>query len=158
MQGRRFEYQKALWSQARIHEISENPEDESEIWDKFDAKGFLEDEAESLESRYRPEADSDSGGVMLDSQGFGHGDNDRLKQIMDRCRDVGGVRFDNATLHEEQERELSPEEEQERQVEKAPPAQPAQHNLHPHVVDFTLGGHIPTNSPAFMPAFTIETA
>lgn len=76
-----------------------------------------------------------------------------LKQISDRCREFEGLSFYSSTLQEEQERELSPETEQEREVPRPRSARPATHSLHGDVVKFALSGTLVERSKAYMPAF-----
>ena len=74
-------------------------------------------------------------------------------------RDGGGQNQFNdsnrtcANLHEEQERELSPEIEEERHVERPPHAEPAIHHIHPEMVKFVATGALLPNTQAYQPAF-----
>jgi hypothetical protein len=65
--------------------------------------------------------------------------------IQDRCKefDVGSTH--DARMREEQEREVSQEKEEERQIERPPPAVPSRHALHEDVRTLVLTGSIPTN-------------
>lgn len=56
-------------------------------------------------------------------------------------------------LYEEQERELEPEVEQERQVERPPAAKPRPHELHPKVLEFVRTSKITVTGGAFFRAF-----
>lgn len=140
VQGQRFERQKAVWDQTR---------DKLEIsMTVSEATSLLEEEAQPLERRYRPRKTAKTAPVQ------GADDNVRLRRIQERCREVGSLNFDQTSLQEEQERELSPEIEEERQLERPPPAMPATHLVHPDVTEFVSTGRIIRNSRAFMPAFT----
>lgn len=79
------------------------------------AESLLEDEAQSLEQRYGSEGTRREEQILLrtatDKSFKG-----REKQIADiraKCQEFDIVSFDSATLQEEQERELSPENERE---------------------------------------------
>ena len=72
---------------------------------------------------------------------------------MERCREFNSLKFNSAKLQEEQERELSPEIEQERQVRKPAPAQPAAHHIHPDLVTFVSTGMLINGFQAYKPAF-----
>ncbi|KAJ4418631.1 hypothetical protein N0V82_005422 [Gnomoniopsis sp. IMI 355080] len=137
-QGRRFDEQKALW-----HEIGDG--DATSMTTSHAAK-FLEEESQSLEQRYRPEVP----GVRSNSA---HANNARAQQIHERCVEIGSLNFDEAALQGEQERELAPEVEEERQIERPPPAEAARHTLHPDLKAFVSTGVVPQGSSVFMPAF-----
>lgn len=123
-QGERFESQQSIWEKSQTPNM---------VMSKAQADEFLEDEMQSLEHRYRP---SVATGPAL----FEPSHNPNLNKIAERCRDIHDVNFVSATLQEEQERELAPEIEQERQVQKASPAEPAKHQLNPDVIKFVNQG------------------
>lgn len=137
-QGRRFDRQKAIWREA----IS----GDKTIMTAPQAVKFLEDESISLEERYRPRV----GAIESDKE---HENNEREQQISQRCEEVGSLQFDQAALQEEQERELAPEIEEERQTERPPPANAAEHAVHPDLECFVATGELPAASSAFIPAF-----
>ncbi|TKA64819.1 hypothetical protein B0A55_11903 [Friedmanniomyces simplex] len=116
----------------------------SETWE---AKAFLEDEAQSLEDRYRPSVDP-AGSLFAGSD---HAD---IKRIEQRCLDFENLSFLSTALQEEQERELSPEIEQERQVQRPASAQARKHRLHPDLVRFVATSILPPGSQAWQPAFS----
>ena len=131
---------------------------QSQIWNDITAAGatnmsrwyadkFLEPEAQSLDDRYRPKQ---SVGVVNQMQQSSIA---RMKEIEDRCSRFEDLQFSASTLQEEQERELSPEIEQERQVERPERAAPANHQLHPDVTLFVSSGKVRSESIAYMPAF-----
>lgn len=138
-QGLRFAKQQPLWK-----EITRQEDGTSRL---ECAKSFMEDEALSLEKRYRPRQTDRSVSSMIDrvearvAAGFRR-----------RCHEFGLEEVRNASFSEEQERELSPESEQERQVEKPPQSKPAEHRVHPGLDDFILNGLWPKHpfKPAFM--------
>ncbi|KAI0536541.1 hypothetical protein GGR58DRAFT_528215 [Xylaria digitata] len=119
VQGHRFLRQEELWRSAQADGIT--------CMSTTKAERFLEDEAPSIEARYRPR--------LEEATEFEHLD------------------FNLRALEEEQERELSPEVERERQVQRLDPAPPAYHFLHPDVAEFAATGRLAPNSPAYMPAF-----
>jgi hypothetical protein len=138
-QGQRFEIQSAIWAEARntghVH------------MSKDLADKFLEDEAQSLEDRYRPRSGTD---VTLFMQA---GQNKNLNLIIERCQEFNNLEFGSSTLQEEQERELSPEIEEERQVQKPAPAIPATHKIDIDLITFVTQGVPVPESKAYKPAF-----
>ncbi|KAK5712469.1 hypothetical protein LTR15_012049 [Elasticomyces elasticus] len=143
-QGVRFVRQNALWQkgQSALGETSMSQQE---------AQEYLEDEAQSLEARYRP---STASAVSL----FAGPQHDDIDRIQDRCREFENLSFSSTTLQEEQERELSPEIEQERQIQKPAAAMPLPHNLHSDLVLFVKTGNLPTQSCACQAAFnTLST-
>ncbi|KAI8949144.1 hypothetical protein F4801DRAFT_591297 [Xylaria longipes] len=119
-QGRRYETHKGLWARCRKA---------GDVLTEQLAEKFLEDEAMSLEDRYRP----------LQNQGDADVYNDAITR---RCQQFNNLELMTAVLQEEQERELAPEMEQERQDERPSPAEPEQHNLHGDILRFVITGKI----------------
>lgn len=111
------------------------------------AKKFLEKEARSLEDRYRPRPPE-----PFDTKEW-NTTNSNIREILKRCRDFEATSFDTATLQEEQERELSPEIEEEREVQRPAPMEAEQHKLHPDLVRLIDTGDFRAESEAFLPAF-----
>ena len=72
--------------------------------------------------------------------------------IQDRCKmfDVGSTH--DARMREEQEREVSQEKEEERQIERPPPAKPSRHTLHEDVQTLVSTGSTPRNVKAILSA------
>lgn len=138
-QGQRFEQQRLLWDEARTATGIDMTASQAER--------FLEEEAQTLEQRYRPRPPSE------DTRSNGESTTERLCQIKERCKEVGNTNLNEATLQEEQERELSPETEQERQLERPPPAEAARHSIHADLRSVVTSGLLSPSSPAFMPAF-----
>ncbi|RDL36009.1 uncharacterized protein BP5553_06621 [Venustampulla echinocandica] len=89
------------------------------------AKRFLEDEASSLDTRYRPRGNGKAADILRESEA-----SPQLNEILERCKRFDSLYFASATLQEVPERELSPEIEQERQVERPLTAKPKPHKLH----------------------------
>ncbi|EME77662.1 uncharacterized protein MYCFIDRAFT_84294 [Pseudocercospora fijiensis CIRAD86] len=139
VQGERFVRQEKIWKAVRRNGKTDLT--------KTHAEKFLEEEAQTLDDRYRPRQSSDQPIHLSDSTDLS------LQRIADRCREFNDLQFNSSTLQEEQERELSPEIEAERQVQRAPPAKPAPHSLHPDVRSFATTGQFARGSDAYMPAF-----
>ncbi|WQF85210.1 hypothetical protein CDEST_10224 [Colletotrichum destructivum] len=138
-QGRRYQRHEILWDEAR------GDAEETELSQK-QAEEFLEEEAQTIEVRYRPGHQLDTSQISLDNE---HCADD----ITQRLRQFGGLKLESTTFREEQERELSPEVEQEREVQKPPHATPAEHAIHPDVRTFISRGIVVKGSPAFLFAF-----
>ncbi|KAF9894652.1 hypothetical protein FE257_006540 [Aspergillus nanangensis] len=139
VQGKRFERQSNLWHDARR---------DSQM-SKRQAENFLEPESQSIEQRYRPRQEQTQ---ILCSEADG---SEMVDRIIARCDLFSSVSFASTQLQEEQERELAPEIEQERQVQRPPPANPEQHRIHPDLHLFVSTGVIDTSSTAVKPAFQI---
>lgn len=118
---------------------------------------LLEDEAQTLQDRYGFE------GRRKEEQMFLHHEWEKpyserimqLEAIRAKGREFGLTSFNNAILQEEQERELSPENEQERQVERPLAAIPYRHSVHREVELFVRQGILHRDSDAFRPAFEL---
>lgn len=136
-QGVRYYEQEALWNEEEQHFPLNGK------W----AKQFLEPEAQSLDSRYRPKTGSESAELLKRARPV-------VKlQFQHRCEEFGLINFRSLSLQEEQERELSPETEQERQVEQPSHAFPQRHSCHPDLRSFIKLGELPVGSGAVKPAF-----
>ncbi|KAF9769646.1 hypothetical protein IL306_012919 [Fusarium sp. DS 682] len=122
-QGVRFSRQQVFWSQKQGDAVSR--------W----AEQFLEEEAQTLDQRYRPR----NGPINLYSFLDGAGAS-MTKELRARCDEFGLTELHTASLQEEQERELSPETEQERQVERPPAAEPETHFVSQSLKDWILKG------------------
>ncbi len=140
VQGDRFLRQEELWKSVQAKGVTS--------MSNAHAEQFLEDEAQSINARYCPRpAEAISVANMLHSESL------RIEEIKERCDEFGDLNFNSSTLEEEQERELSPEIERERQVQRPPPAQPVSHSLHQDIKKFISTGHLMPTSPAYMRAF-----
>lgn len=131
-QGVRFNRQNVFWSQRQGNSISK--------W----AEQFLEEEAQTLDQRYRPRNGYNDLNSFLDKA-----DASMTNELRSRCDDFGLTELHTASLQEEQERELSPETEQERQVEKAPAAEPETHLVSQSLKDWILKGSSSMNVTLF---------
>ncbi|GJC89543.1 hypothetical protein ColLi_12381 [Colletotrichum liriopes] len=133
-QGQRHKRQQTLWAEARVN-------GSTQLDDHADK--FLEEEAQTLDTRYRPDHHPTSNFASQPG----------VDAITDRLLQFGGLDPDSATFREEQERELSPEVEQERQIQRPPPADPAVHYLHSDIRRSVSQGVLSAGSKAYMPAF-----
>lgn len=139
VQGRRFERQQIHWKTG--------PKTNSTLMTAEIARNFLEPEAQTVESRYQPRS------IPLTETSISRKASNRLEAIHQRCLDYGTTSLGESTLEEEQERELSPEIEEERQVEGPRPAEAAPHAVHPDLRTFVASGNLKASSSAFLPAF-----
>ncbi|VTO88436.1 unnamed protein product [Fusarium graminearum] len=138
-QGVRFDHQRHLWD-----ELNASDDRPSRL---ASAQSFKEEEALSLDRRYSPQQ-SHPDISSLDRFGSRYG-----AMMYELCQQFGLSELRTSSLQEEQERELSPEAEQESQVERPPPAQAARHSLHPDVCKFVQSGVFTRRTEAFQPAF-----
>ncbi|RYO29176.1 hypothetical protein AA0111_g6158 [Alternaria arborescens] len=113
------------------------------------AEAFLEDEAASLETRYKPRA-HDDGSAHLGNWDIS---NKNIVDIVSRCRDFEAMGFSSAALSEEQERELAPEIEEQRQVERPPRLKAYVHTVHADLKHLVNTGKVAIGSKAWGPAF-----
>ena len=121
------------------------------------AKSLLEVEAQSLEDRYGFQGRRSEEQVLLQNRREKSLSKrqTQLEAIQAKCREFELTSFKNATLQEEQERELSPENEQERQVERPLALTPCTHSVHRDVKRFVHQGILDRDSDAFQPAFEL---
>ncbi|KAN0110108.1 hypothetical protein V8E51_006495 [Hyaloscypha variabilis] len=138
-QGQRFEDQSRLWL--------EGSRKNGFVMSKGHAEKFLEDESRGLEARYRPT-------LGTDIRSFIRIDGTKNRNLIkERFEDFNNVEFDSATLQEEQERELAPEIEQERQIQKPALASPAKHGVHRDMSTFVSSGKTLLDANGYKPAF-----
>ncbi|PQE07113.1 p-loop containing nucleoside triphosphate hydrolase protein [Rutstroemia sp. NJR-2017a BVV2] len=118
-------------------------------------ESLLEREAQSLEQRYGEERAQYEEQIL--SQNMTDEllmvRNGQLNEIRTKCREFDIASFNTATLQEQQEREISPENEREQQVELPPASSPFQHYVHSDVRLFITRGILKRSSNAFQPAF-----
>lgn len=136
VQGERFERQKNLINGAKTT--------------KDDAAAFLEKEAADLETRYKPRTQDVNRFTQLSNWDMS---NPNIGAIISRCRDFEAMNFGSATLSEEQERELAPEIEEERQIERPPRLDALKHQVHEHLRRLVTTGEFVTGLEAWRPAF-----
>ncbi len=121
------------------------------------AESLLETEARTLQDRYGFGARQSEEQVLLhnvEDESLSKRET-QLEAIRAKCREFELASFNNATLREEQERELSPENEQERQVERPLALAPYNHSVHRDVKRFVHQGTLDRDSDAFQPAFEL---
>ena len=107
-----------------------------------------EPDARSLEDMYGSETQKNQSHPAFD-----------IPDMRDRLKELGVLSVGNAKVDEEQEREVSQEIEREREVQRPPPAKPAQHFLHDHVRQLVTHGVIDgattiADSSAFVQLFS----
>ena len=143
LQGDRFDRQSNLWAEAKTTDGT--------LMSAAHAEKFLDPEAQTLEKRYRPRPDSQG---LAELECLEAPRSDTIKRIAARYREFEGAsNFTSGVFQEEQERELCPELEEEREIERPADAEPANHVVHPHVTAFVVTGLLKQPSPAFKPAF-----
>ncbi|KAJ0272112.1 hypothetical protein COL940_010631 [Colletotrichum noveboracense] len=140
-QGRRHRDHRIIWKEARIGGSTD--------LDTNLARRFLEEEAQTLEQRYRPKPPKTPRTGETSSLSSIEGPD----AIVERLIELDGLEEDSATFREEQERELSPEIEQEREIQRPPSEEPAEHFLHPDIRRFVSHGVLPKDSKSFTSAF-----
>ena len=121
------------------------------------ARSLLQVEAQSLQVRYGLEKRrSEEQSLLYDGREKSLSKREtQLIAMRAKCREFEVPSFNNATLREEQERELSPDNEQERQVERPSALEPCNHRLHQDVTSFARHGILDRDSAAFQPAFEL---
>ncbi|KAM3450666.1 hypothetical protein MY3296_005937 [Beauveria thailandica] len=148
IQGARFYHQKTTWDSATT--------EDGITLTKEKAEAFLEEEAQTIENRYRPTSQTAETDATLSSFAnltLEEGEDSPLRSIQNRCDEFGISHFRSAALQEEQEKELAPEIEQERQIERPPAMSPAKHELHRDLIEIVTTGRIEMKSAALRPAF-----
>ncbi|KAF5718422.1 hypothetical protein FMUND_5281 [Fusarium mundagurra] len=129
-QGVRFSKQEAIWSRLCDNDTK--------------ADEFLEEEGRSLRERYLPRKG------VTDLSSLTEGLNDSVAKVFkSRCEDFGLERLSSCSLQEEQERELAPETQHERQVEKVPALKPDTHSVNRPLQEWIADGSFPELSTAF---------
>ncbi|PHH60875.1 hypothetical protein CDD81_1080 [Ophiocordyceps australis] len=144
MQGARFERQRAIWADVARGEGME--------MSATDAGRFLEQERQTLAERYQPSRKGQRCGLVLEAP-LDAASRDRISQINQRCASFKIVDYATSALEEEQERELAPEVEKEKQIERPPAAKPRRHQIDPALGRFIATGRLPTSFSVFIPAF-----
>lgn len=139
VQGHRFEKQRVIWESVTNSDGIQLPLEQ--------AKEFLETEMQSLDDRYRPRSTEEE-----PAKHSRFDETPRSELIWKRCVEFGNTELRSSVLWEEQERELSPEIVQERQIERPRPIEPGKHTIHPKVIKFVASGLFDHSEP-FFPAF-----
>ena len=147
VQGARFAHHEVAWSDGdRVPWISEEV-----------SERFCESDAQSLGQRYGHQSPPPAQHIPNDrSPAIPELEQSPLgAAIRDRCQYFQVDSYNVAMLEEEQERELSPEIEQQRQVEHYPEMKPRRHSTHPSVLRLFNEGIVDLHSSAFLPAFDL---
>ncbi|OCK74911.1 hypothetical protein K432DRAFT_447027 [Lepidopterella palustris CBS 459.81] len=146
VQGTRHVRQQEAWSQVKAGKKFKM---------RYDiAVKHLENEAKSLEERYEELVISPQ--KMLGDNFWDQDQYSRnLNRIRDRCKEFGVFDLGSVVLYEEQERELAPEIEEEREIYKPLPLTAHKPSIHPDVEHFVCTGEIRPDSEAFIPAFLV---
>ncbi|KIJ64287.1 hypothetical protein HYDPIDRAFT_90985 [Hydnomerulius pinastri MD-312] len=113
---------------------------EHKITAKDLSNSWLQPEAKTLEDLYSPGRSCSPLALTL-------------PEIRQRCLDLGILSLRDASLDEEQEREVIHEIERERQVERPRKVEAAKQSIHKDVRAFVKSGVIPVSSNMFRPAF-----
>ncbi|KIJ64302.1 hypothetical protein HYDPIDRAFT_90913 [Hydnomerulius pinastri MD-312] len=113
---------------------------EHKITAKDLSNSWLQPETKTLEGLYSPGRSRSSLALTV-------------PEIRQRCLDLGILSLRDASLDEEQEREVIHEIERERQVERPRTVEAAKHSIHQDVRAFVKSGVIPVSSNIFRPAF-----
>ncbi len=121
------------------------------------AKSLLEAEAQTLQNRYEFEERRSKEQVLLhDVKEVALSKREtQVKVIRAKCREFELISLNNATLREEQERELSSENEQKRQVERSSALTPKNHSVHSDVKRFVHQEILDRCSDVFQAAFEL---
>lgn len=150
-------YQRAQVTKAQLLELDTVAGEDCDERSAQLARALLEDEAQSIESRYGSGERTVDELMLFEGDAAeslkGHGD--QIELIRQKCQQFGVHTLHAAALREEQERELFPENEREREVERPRVAQPLIPTLHKDVVRFVREGDIDLKSSAFLPAFSL---
>ncbi|GAO13103.1 hypothetical protein UVI_02024620 [Ustilaginoidea virens] len=143
-QGFRFEKQAQLWNQAKSNDsgtIRMTPEIVSK---------FKECDTRTIESQYQFPPPS---GPLLEKEAS----SENLGKIKKRCEAYDFHGHDGHGLQEEQEREMATEVEEQRELERPKPAEPAKHQSNLDVVRFIRTGKISSDSKGIIGAFKSMT-
>jgi hypothetical protein len=115
---------------------------------------LLEPEAQSLEQRYGHDSKHQQGQFLGRAVGQKPGSREKeLEEIRAKCIEFEIASFHTVTLQEEQERELSPENEREQEIELPPALLPCRHKVHRDVRRLITKGVLNQSSDTFRPAF-----
>ncbi|KAK3346459.1 hypothetical protein B0T25DRAFT_484377 [Lasiosphaeria hispida] len=148
-QGIRFQRQHVLWSRIVGATVGE----QKPIHVR-DALKFIEDESQGLKSRYAPRSDREEGVFAEQFEELADaGKEAELQLIRDRCSEFGVADFADATLHEEQQRELMVELQTERVAKRLERITAHKPTLHPAVREFVRRGYVAPDLCGFQPAF-----
>lgn len=108
----------------------------------------------SIEKRYSPRNQASSLHDISQAAGDIPDRQEQVDRIKGKCERFQIVSFSSAALSEEQERELAPEIESERQTERLNQMQPKKHTMHPDVLELVRQGALRPHGGGFLPAFS----
>ncbi|KAH8676420.1 hypothetical protein BGZ60DRAFT_562097 [Tricladium varicosporioides] len=140
-QGMRHQWREEVYTMSTAQSLS-----------KELAESLLESEAQTLQQRYG-EGETHHEEQLLSRSTRDGPRKEQLDAIRAKCENFQVTSFSTATLQEEQERELSPENEHEQQVELPPASLPLKHYVHPDVRLLITDGVLKRSSSAFQQAF-----
>ncbi|KAI1811621.1 hypothetical protein GGS20DRAFT_592862 [Poronia punctata] len=140
-QGRRQATHQELWAECHAN---------GDILTQELAESFLEDEGTTLERQYRPAQGYEDEGEEEGEEGEGEDGEDAITL---RCRQFKDIKDNTTAFLEEQERELAPEVEVERQDERPKPVQHETPKISRDVRAFIKTGKIVEESNGYMAAF-----
>ena len=146
-QGLRYQRRHVICSQPLIKA-------DGEVSDHL-VKYLPEREAQTLQERYGNGASQLEGQLLSGNvqEGLLQGREQQVAEIRAKCEELDISSFNMANLYEEQERELSPENEREKQVDRPPAAMSRKHTIHFDVQFLATHGVLKRSSDAFRPAF-----
>ena len=145
-QGIRQQRRFRVWSRSANHE-------DKAFWLAI-AKSLLETEVQTLQDRYGAKKESEEQFLQrLMSDDSLVARREQISAIQDKSRSFQLPSTASGSLQEEQERELSPENEMERQIERPLSMVPHKHSVHPDMKLFIRLGKLNRLSNAFQPAF-----
>lgn len=150
-------HQRAQVTKAHLLELDTVAGEDCDVRSAQLARDLLEDEVQSTESRYGSGECTVDEQILFDGDAAKslEGDGAQTELIRQKCQQFRVHTLHAAALREEQERELFPENEREREVERPHVAQPLTPTLHKDVVRFVREGDIDPESSAFLPAFSV---
>ncbi|KAF2131741.1 hypothetical protein P153DRAFT_336326 [Dothidotthia symphoricarpi CBS 119687] len=137
-QGRRFENNKHLWNGTETT--------------REQASTLVEDESQGIELRYKPRAQENDSTSQLEGWNMS---NANIAEIVQRCRNFEASSSSLGSFQEEQERELAPQNQEERQLEPPVSLAADKHKLHADLEKLARTGAFKQSSRAFEPAFQI---
>jgi hypothetical protein len=115
---------------------------------------LLEPEAQTLEERYGHKHIRKEDQILQNMTSPAlMARKEEMQDIRAKCREFEITSFGTATLQEQQERELSPENEREQQTELPPALSPCCHTIHNDLRRLVIKGVLTRGSAAFRPAF-----
>ena len=136
MQGLRHQRQEAIWA----NKIKDR--DTARISEGY-LKDYFEEEGMGLEQRYAPVKNYTRKPTPKQLERLcSSGRAKQVELIQDKCEQLGVAAFASASLQEEQERELAPEIEQERQIEKPTTAEPERHVIYASIMRMVTCGEL----------------